>query len=135
MAERKIEQQRPEHGVAGLDMNLIVGYVLAVGVASSIALLSVGMLWNRLQTGSLVSDYDLGRTNILQFVVREWGDLWRGQLQPRVLINFGIAILMMTPFARVLASTFYFAFEERNLKYTLFTAFVLLTLSYSLLLR
>ncbi len=128
-------EQRPEEVAAGVDMNLIVGYVLAVGVASSIALLSLGMLWNRLQTGNLVTDYNLGRTNILQFVLRESRDVWRGQLRPKVLINFGIAILMMTPYARVLASTFYFAFEERNLKYTLFTAFVLLTLSYSLLLR
>lgn len=127
--------QNPAESTAGVDMNLIVGYVLLVGVVSSIALLTIGMAWNKLQTGHLVTDYELGHTNILQFVIRESREVWHGHLQPRVLINFGIAVLMMTPFARVLASTVYFAVEERNLKYTLFTTFVLLTLSYSLLLQ
>jgi len=134
MPEPKIKQG-PAESRPGFDMNLIVGYVLAVGVASSILLLSIGMGWNWLQTGHLVTDYDLGHNNMLQFVVRETREVWHGHLQPRVLINFGVAVLMMTPFARVLASTVYFAVEERNLKYTLFTTFVLLTLSYSLLLQ
>ena len=58
-----------------------------------------------------------------------------GQLQPRLLINLGIALLMLTPYVRVLASTFYFALAERNPKYTLFTGFVLAVLTYSLFLR
>jgi uncharacterized membrane protein len=47
----------------------------------------------------------------------------------------GIGVLMLTPFVRVLASVFYFAFVEHNWKYTLFTAFVLSVLTYSLFLR
>jgi len=42
---------------------------------------------------------------------------------------------MLTPFVRVLTSVFYFAFVERNWKYTLFTGFVLGLLTYSLFLR
>jgi uncharacterized membrane protein len=57
------------------------------------------------------------------------------ELRPRVLINMGIAVLMLTPFVRVLASVFYFALVERNWKYTLFTGFVLCVLTYSLFLR
>ncbi|MGZ3606158.1 MAG: DUF1634 domain-containing protein, partial [Thermodesulfobacteriota bacterium] len=57
------------------------------------------------------------------------------ELRPRVMINMGIAVLMLTPFVRVLASVFYFAFAERNWKYTLFTGFVLGVLTYSLFLR
>jgi len=56
-------------------------------------------------------------------------------LRPRLFLNMGIAILMLTPFVRVLASVFYFAFAERNWKYTLFTGFVLSVLIYSLFLR
>jgi len=43
--------------------------------------------------------------------------------------------LLLTPYARVLASMLYFALVERNRKYTAFTTFVLLTLTYSLFLR
>lgn len=53
----------------------------------------------------------------------------------RFIINMGIAVLMLNFFVRVLASVFYFAFVEHNWKYTLFTAFVLSALTYSLFLR
>ena len=39
---------------------------------------------------------------------------------------------MLTPYVRVLASMLYFMLVERNLKYGLFTAFVLAMLTYSL---
>jgi uncharacterized membrane protein len=132
--EEKLDEV-PQEAAAGFDMNLLVGYVLAGGVASSVVLLTLGMAWHRLRTGHLVDNYGLGNTNVLQFVLQGTRDVLRGDIRPRMLMSFGIAILLMTPFARVLASTVYFAFEERNLKYTLFTAFVLLTLTYSLLLR
>ena len=44
-------------------------------------------------------------------------------------------MLLLTPYVRVLASMLYFALVERNLKYSVFTAFVLLVLTYSLFLR
>jgi uncharacterized membrane protein len=52
--------------------------------------------------------------------------------RPRLLVNLGIAVLMLTPYVRVLASMLYFMLVERNLKYGLFTAFVLAMLTYSL---
>jgi len=48
------------------------------------------------------------------------------------LINLGIAVLILTPYVRILASVLYFAFVARNWKYTLFTASVLGVLTYSL---
>jgi uncharacterized membrane protein len=50
-------------------------------------------------------------------------------------ISLGVATLLLTPYLRVLASIGYFAFVERDLKYTLFTTFVFAVLTYSLLLR
>jgi uncharacterized membrane protein len=41
---------------------------------------------------------------------------------------------MLTPYIRVLASLLYFAFVERNRKYTVFTGFVFAVLTYSLFL-
>jgi uncharacterized membrane protein len=39
---------------------------------------------------------------------------------------------MLTPYVRVLASMLYFVLVERNVKYGLFTGFVLAVLTYSL---
>jgi uncharacterized membrane protein len=55
-------------------------------------------------------------------------------LRPRLLVNLGIGVLLLTPYVRVLASLVYFATVERDPKYALFTAFVLAVLTYSLLL-
>ncbi len=51
---------------------------------------------------------------------------------PYLLIYFGIYMLLLTPYFRVLASTFYFAFVERSLKHTLFSVFVFTLLTYIL---
>ena len=44
-------------------------------------------------------------------------------------ISLGIAALLLTPYLRVLVSSGYFAFVERDLKYTLFTTFVFAVLT------
>ena len=45
-----------------------------------------------------------------------------GSRRPRMLVNLGIAALMLTPYVRVLMSMLYFVFVERNVKYAVFTA-------------
>jgi uncharacterized membrane protein len=55
-----------------------------------------------------------------------------GHIRPRLLVNFGLAILLLTPYVRVVASFFYFAFIENNAKYAVFTSIVLGVLTYSL---
>jgi uncharacterized membrane protein len=56
-------------------------------------------------------------------------------VRPRLLISLGIVALLLTPYLRVLASMLFFAVVEHNWKYTAFTAFVLIVLTYSLVLR
>ena len=80
-------------------------------------------------------DYHVAGTNVFQFLVVDVRQLLVGSLRPRLLVNLGIAVLMLTPYARVLASLVYFAVVERNWKYTGFTAFVLTTLTYGSFLR
>jgi len=67
--------------------------------------------------------------------VTDFRQLAAGAWRPRLLVNLGLVVLLLTPYARVLASMLYFALVERNRKYTAFTTFVLLTLTYSLFLR
>jgi uncharacterized membrane protein len=116
-------------------MDVLVGYILLSGVVLSLILISAGLFWKFLQTGELRLDYQLAGMNLFEFVSSEIRLATQGQIRPRLLVNMGIAILMLTPFLRVLASMAYFFAVSKNWKYTLFTLFVLLVLTRSLFLQ
>lgn len=118
-----------------LEMDVLVGYILLCGVLLSMALIVAGLLWKYIQTGGVRLEYELAGMNLFQFVVSEIHLAALGQLRPRLLINMGIVVLMLTPFFRVLASVVYFLVVLKNWKYTAFTLFVLLVLTGSLFLR
>ena len=120
---------------ASQKMDLLVGYLLLFGVALSLALITVGLSWNFLRTRSFWLDYQLGGTNLFEFALAEVRSAARGDIGPRTLIDGGIAVLMLTPYLRVLASMLYFTLALRNWKYSLFTAIVLAVLTFSLFLR
>ncbi|MGZ3514476.1 MAG: DUF1634 domain-containing protein [Thermodesulfobacteriota bacterium] len=117
------------------DMEILIGYILLVGVLLSVALLAIGFIWRWERSGNLRFQHTIVGMNFFEFVLTSIRQVTSHELRPRVMINMGIAVLMLTPFVRVLASVFYFAFAERNWKYTLFTGFVLGVLTYSLFLR
>jgi len=116
-------------------MDTLVGYILLGGVLVSLVLVGAGIVWHWVRSGDPRFDYALAGTTVFQFLVADFRALASGELRPRLLLNLGIAVLLLTPYLRVLASMTYFALVERNAKYTLFTAFVLGTLTYSLLFR
>jgi uncharacterized membrane protein len=118
-----------------LKMDVLVGYILLVGVLLSMTLILAGLLWKYIQTGGARLEYELAGMNLFQFVVSEVHLAAIGQIRPRLLINMGIVVLMLTPFFRVLASVVYFLVVLKNWKYTVFTLFVLLVLTGSLFLR
>lgn len=117
------------------DMDVLVGYVLLIGVLLSMVLIALGVIWRWINTGQLSFDYTISGVNLFEFVLQDVSLLLQGALRPRLFVNLGIIALMLTPYVRVLASMLYFGFAERNWKYTGFTAFVLLVLTYSLFLR
>jgi uncharacterized membrane protein len=118
-----------------LEMDALVGYILLGGVLLSMALIVAGLFWKYLQTGGVRLGYELAGMNLFQFVVSEVHLAAIGQIRPRLLVNMGIVVLMLTPFFRVLASVVYFLVVLKNWKYTMFTLFVLLVLTGSLFLR
>jgi uncharacterized membrane protein len=117
------------------EMDTLVGTILQDGVLLSLGLILAGMCWRWLRTGGLALDYRIAGMNLFEFVTGEIRLAARGTVRPRLLINLGIAVLMLTPFIRVAASVVYFMGVLRNWKYTLFTAVVLTVLTYSLFLR
>ncbi len=113
-------------------LDVIVGYVLLAGVLASLALIAGGVVWHRALYGDFRFDYRLAGTTVFGFVAEDVRELVAGALRPRLLLNVGMAVLLLTPYTRVLASLVYFAFVERNPKYAAITAIVLGTLTYTL---
>ena len=117
------------------DMESLVGYILLTGVLLSVALLAVGFVWRWVRVGNLRFEHSIAGMNFFEFISFTLRQMASQAFRPRLFLNMGIAVLMLTPFVRVLASVFYFALVEHNWKYTLFTGFVLSVLTYSLFLR
>jgi uncharacterized membrane protein len=116
-------------------MDTFVGYILLYGVACSLLLICLSLVWQRLNTGHLWFPHELSGMNLFQLLAWEISQALHGRIHPRTLLGLGIAVLMLTPFLRVFASVVYFLVVLRNWKYSLFTAFVLTVLTYSLFLR
>ncbi len=122
--------QRVTRGMASL-----VGYILLGGVLTSAFLMSTGFVWQWATRGRVQGESPLAGTDLAQIFATFFQQLASGTLQPRPLVYLGLAVLMLTPYLRVAASALYFAVVERNVKYTVFTGFVLAVLTYSLFIR
>lgn len=116
-------------------MDLLLGYLLLGGVLLSMALIVAGLIWRFLRVEHFTLDHQLSGMNLFQFLAEEIRIGLSGQLRPRTLVDGGIAVLMLTPYIRVLASMFYFMVGLKNWKYTVFTAVVLGVLTFSLFIR
>ena len=116
-------------------MDLFVGYLLLCGVLLSMALIVGGMIWRFIRIGQISMSQQIAGMNLFEFVVNEIRIVLANNLRPRTLIACGIAVLMLTPYLRVLASMLYFMFRLMNWKYSLFTAIVLGVLTFSLFIR
>jgi uncharacterized membrane protein len=125
-----VRHSGPDGVGAGAD--LIVGYTLLAGVLLSLGLITVGLAWHWALYGTWQLDYVLPTTSVAGFIVADLTAMAGGSFRPRFLVNTGIVVLLLTPYVRVLLSMLYFLLVERDLKHTLFTAFVLATLTYSL---
>ena len=132
MASAVAERARPRARRARVDVEAVVGYTLMAGVLTSLVLVAVGLAWHWIVRGTLQFDYTLPGTNVADFLRADVEQAALAPARPRLLVNWGIAVLLLTPYVRVLASMIYFAVVDRDWKYTLFTAFVLGTLTLSI---
>jgi hypothetical protein len=57
--------------------------------------------------------------NFFAFVLDDFQPVVAGAARPRLLVSLGMAVLLRTSYMCVVVSTLYFAFAERNEKYTL----------------
>lgn len=132
-SEQSKTDRRSQAKAAQIDR--LIGLVLLSGVIASVVLMVAGLGWGWVRHGHLGVHYDIPRTNLLQFVLTDIRFVVAGELRPRLLVSLSIAMLLLTPYMRVVVSLVFFAVVERNWKYSAITGFVLVVLTYSLLLR
>lgn len=112
----------------------IIGYILISGVAISLLLEVIGIVIYyhsygqfKIMEDKAVFIHGKNFFNFLFALVRSEPIRQKAIL----LMTLGIAILMLTPYVRVILSVIHFA-RERNIKYVLITLFVLVLLTISL---
>jgi uncharacterized membrane protein len=115
----------------------IIGYILISGVVISLFLEVIGIILYYRSYGQfkILADHTvfIHGKNFFYFLV----ELIQGEhirQEAFWLMTLGIAILMLTPYVRVILSVIHFS-RERNIKYVLITLFVLALLTISLALQ
>ena len=119
--------------IAQFDMENLVSSILQNGMLISISLVMVTLVVPR------VEDNPRGFGSVLQarsLPLLFWADLRQLGVPgawPTLLLHLSVAVLLVTPYLRVMASMVYFAGVERNWRHALVTGFVLAVLTITLL--
>lgn len=117
-------------------LELVISYILMIGVVSSVVVEAIGILnyyyANRDLTIAFQPQYALKGRDFFSYSGATLQSLIQGNWTPLQILGLGLVLLMITPYVRVLASVVYFGLVK-NLKYVIITAFVLIILTASLL--
>lgn len=117
-------------------LELVISYILIVGVIVSVALEAIGILSYYLLNRDLniifQPQYALKGADFFIYSGATLQNLIQGNWTPFQILALGLVLLMITPYMRVVASVVYFGLV-RNLKYLIITAFVLIILTASLM--
>jgi uncharacterized membrane protein len=113
---------------------LAISYLLTAGVVTSLILMGAGILLFYFQFGNLaISEKKVMFLQEKNFFYFLYDLLWGGNSQGKSLwiMTLGIAVLILTPYARVIMSVLYFL-REKDFRFFLVTLLVLLILTLSL---
>ena len=117
-------------------LELVISYILIVGVIGSVAVETLGILTYYYFNGNLNivfrPQYVLKGANFFTFTRAIFLESVHGTWTPFLILSLGMVLLMITPYIRVVASVIYFGLVK-NLKYLFITLFVLVVLTTSLL--
>ena len=120
--------------VSTFDHEPFIGSILRYGTLASAALIMTGLTWRWIGTGRLGFEDALEGTNVLGFLLADLRHLASMGWRPPLLLHLGIAVLFLVPYARTLASLWYFAYVERNARFALLTGCICAVMTYILLL-
>lgn len=118
-------------------LEIAISYLLIIGVIISLFLEVIGLIvfyesYGHLNISEEGSMFVQGH-NFFSFLYElfQEGYVQEGSI---LLMIVGVVILILTPYARVIASVLFFA-RQRNIKYVLITFFTLVVLTISLILH
>lgn len=120
--------------VSLFDREPFIASTLRWGMFISMGCLAAGLAWQRLTTGDWELVDTLQGTNVLALLMADVQQARSLAHPPQLLCHLGIAVLLLVPYVRTLASCWYFASVERNVRYTLYTTCLALLMTYILLL-
>jgi len=114
----------------------IISYILIVGVMTSLIMEAVGLVLYAMDKGTTEIDLSdpeayISSQDFFAYVIGVV-TLTLSDFNYASVMALGLALLMLTPYLRVVASVIYFAFS-RNYKYVVITLIVLAMLTVSLI--
>ena len=120
------------------DLDLVISYILIIGVLASLALEIIGIIRYYSVNGTLTINLQpnsaLSGTGFFSYTGNIIHGMLVGVWTPFEILGLGITLLMITPYMRVVASVVYFS-VTKNTKYIFITLFVLTILTASLLIH
>ncbi len=130
-----IKRAARKQWIARFDMEALVSAILRQGMVLSLGLISAGVALRYASDRTVGFEDHLRGTNVLQFLLADIHQVASPRFWPSAVAHVGIAVLLLIPYLRVLASMLYFVFVERSRVHALLTGLVLLTLTYILLIE
>ncbi len=119
----------------GTTLQVGISWILRAGVGLSLALETLGIMLNYLQTGesslTVPSAAWLAKGgNFFGFASTSVGSVFSGA-SPAGITALGVSVLMLTPYSRIIAALIYYTLE-RDWKYVYITFFVFLVITLGL---
>ncbi len=119
--------------LASFDAEPFLSAILRNGTLMSMGLVVAGLVvrW----AGKFQTDLgpNLRAKSIPQLILADIHSIGSLDIWPRLLVHLGVSVLLLTPYARVIASMVYFTWVESDRKHALLAAFILAVLSILLL--
>ena len=114
------------------DREPFIGSILRTGLILSALCIGGAVAWQSATSTLRHFAGPIQGTNVADLLLDSLTRIRSLHEWPDVLLDIGIASLLLAPYARVLASWWYFAAIERNRRYAFFTGIVSLILTYVL---
>ncbi len=119
--------------IANFDMESLVSNILRSGILLSVGLIVAVLAAHACKKGAVDFGEHIQARSITHLLKNDLYRMKVSWFHSPTFIHLSIAVLMLTPYARVVASMVYFAGVERHWKHALLTGIVLIILTIVLL--
>ena len=119
--------------IANFDMESLISSILRNGTLISMVLILAGLTIEWVTRGQINLEPNLQARSVPLLILGGLEKMGEPGGWPHLFIRLSVAALLLTPYARVIASMVYFTWVDRSRKQAFFTGFVLILLTIILL--